>query len=59
MTNIQYPRHCECGKYFTGPKQYDDHKNGKFHEKYLKRMKNFHTYTTKMTVEDNIQSDIR
>ena len=57
MTTPQYPRFCECGKYFTSQKQFDGHKGGKFHEKFMK-MKNFAKYNTKPMIEDDVQADI-
>ena len=57
MTTPLYPRFCECGKYFTSQKQFDGHKGGKFHEKFMK-MKNFAKYNTKPMIEDDVQADI-
>ena len=57
MTTPQYPKFCECGKYFTSKKQFDGHKKSEFHKKFMK-MKKFATCNTKLMIEDDIQADI-
>ena len=56
MTTLQFPRLCECGKYFTSSKQFDDHKGGRHHEKWAKKQ-NLGT-TCKPTGEDDVKIGI-